>query len=353
MITEQLTNSIKNTLSGFDEYKMRKQMFGHYKLLHLINDTEEWATPELKRLSVELLPHDITEEKSKDFVELIAQLAERNPCLVNFLQRAENIKFEHLALKVEKEGGQLFPDIVAFAIVLDCLTKATYANPKILENCLSIFKAARQKSQAFKQMSLFHKIKLFSVERAMKIYLNYHKTRAIPQDSGRFGVMVNILEAVINDYIFGFRDNAKAGLILAFHKTGSKYYDPHTGCGPSTWSDDKKAVSMSMPMTKEWCDLYQTWNMAFVSTLQDFPYIIPKLLIPQVASYQDVPTSYMYKRGLALYFVLNHASFNYVEKAKNHEKVMEWNDKKLSSLWGKVNLENAQIYKQLLSSMSE
>ncbi len=165
--------------------------------------------------------------------------------------------------------------------------------------------------------------------------------------------MVNILEAVVTDYISGFRDNAKAGLTLAFHKTGSKHHDPRTGCGPSTWSDDKRAISMSMPMTKEWCDLYQTWNMAFVSTLKDFPYIIPKLLIPQVADYQGVPTSYMYKRILALYLCLNHASFNYVEKAKNHEKVIEWNDKKLSSLWGKVNLENAQIYKQLISTMSE
>ena len=140
MITEQLKNSIKNTLGGFDEYKMRKQMFKHYKLLHLINGTEEWVTPELKEISSELLPRDMTEEKSKDFVELMAQLAGRNPYLVNFLQRVENIKFEHLAFRVEKEGGQLFPDIVAYAIVLDCLTKATYENPKILENCVEIFK---------------------------------------------------------------------------------------------------------------------------------------------------------------------------------------------------------------------
>jgi len=59
----------------------------------------------------------------------------------------------------------------------------------------------------------------------------------------------------------------------------------------------------------------------------------------------------MYKRILALYFVLNHASFNYTEKANNQERVIEWHDKELSSLWGKANLENAQIYRRLLSTI--
>lgn len=353
MITEQITNSIKDSLCGFDEYKMHKQMFKHYKLLHLINDNEEWATPELQEISHELLPRDMTEVKSKDFVDAMAFLVEKNLYLVNFLNRARKLRFEHLALKVEKEGGQLFPDIIAYATVLDRLTKATYDNPKILEGCVEIFKEARLKSHASKYTSLFFKIKFFSVEYPIKLFLNYHKTRIIPENSGRFELTVNILEAVIGDYILGFKDNAKAGLTLAFHRTGSKYYDPHTGCGPSTWSDDKKAISMSMPMTKEWCDLYQTWNMAFVSTLKDFPYIVPKLLIPQVASYHDVPTSYMYKRVLALYLYLNYASFSYVEKAKNHEKITDWSDKKLSSLWGKINLENSKSYNQLLASVSE
>lgn len=350
MITEKITSEIITSLSGFDKNKMRRQMLKHYTLWRLIDATEKWAIPELQKISLDLLPSDMTEEKTQDFINEMALYAARNPYLEKFLVRAANVQFEDFALKVKKEGKLLFPDIIAYAIALDRLTKATYDNPEILENCVRIFKEARLKSHASRHMSLFHKIKLVSVERAIRFYLNYHKTGVVPKDSGRFGLTVNILEAVVSDYISGFRDNAKTGLTLAFHRTGSKNYDPQTGSGPSAWSADKKAIRMSMPMTKEWCDLYQTWNMAFVSTFKDFPYIISKLLIPQVANYQNIPTSYMYKRTLALYLCLNHASLDYPEKAKNKEPIIDWSDKELSFLWGRANLENSKNYNQLLAN---
>ena len=353
MLIKQIVNGIIKSLDGFDQNKMHTQMLKHYVLWKLIDDKGKWATPELQKIYSDLLPCDMTEDKTKDFITEMYLLAERNPYLCIFLRKVENIKFKHLIQKTQDGESVLFPDIIAYTIALERLTKATYDNPKILEECVKIFKESRLKYDASKQMSIFHKIKLLSVERAIEIYLNYHKTRKIPKDSGRFGLTVNILEAVMSDYISGFRDNAKAGLVLAFHRTGSKNYNPLTGSGPSAWSEDKKAVSMLLPLTKEWCDLYQTWNMAFVSKFKDFPYIIPKLLIPQVANYQSTPTSYMYKRILALYLCLNHRSFDYLEKSKNKEPSVEWNDKDLSSLWGKANLENSRKYNQLLSSLQE
>jgi hypothetical protein len=352
MITGQITDEIKKSLNGFDESKMYEYMLNHYKVLHLINKKGKWATLELEAIASELLPNNITEQKSKDFIDEMALLAERNPYLVNFLTTARSIKFEHLALKLEKEGKQLFPDVVAYSMVLELLTKAVYDNPKILKECFKIFNSQRHKSRVFRHMSLSHKIKLISVEYSVKSFLNCHKTNLIPEEFGRFTLTLNIIEAVVFDYIKGFRNNAKTGLTLAFHKTGSKKYNPLTGEGPSTWSSDKKAISFSMPMTKEWCDLYQTWNMAFVSQFHDFLYIIPKLLVPQVANYQGSPTSYMYKRVLALYLYLNYSSLSYAEKANTKEPAIQWNCVQLSCLWGKVNLRNVKLYKEKLLSVT-
>jgi len=58
-------------------------------------------------------------------------------------------------------------------------------------------------------------------------------------------------------------------------------------------------------LPRRWADLYTTWNLAFVSHYGDFPYLMTKLLIPQVNGYQDSPEEYIYNRLLALYCQLH------------------------------------------------
>ena len=52
-----------------------------------------------------------------------------------------------------------------------------------------------------------------------------------------------------------------------------------------------------MPLTKEWADLYSTWNMGFVSHYSYFPYVMASLI--QVSDYQDKPSEYICDRALA------------------------------------------------------
>lgn len=350
MKTDKIANKIKEYLNGFDEKKMHSQMIKHYTLLHLIDKEEKWATPRLQKISQELLPSDLTEIKSKAFVDEMAKLAESNPYLMNFLKKAQNEKFEHLSEKVRMEGKIVFPDIIAYANVLERLTKAMYENPNIIEECSEVFRKAREGSNSFKYKSLFHRVKFMSVQYPIrKIIIKCHKTGIVP--AGMLGnvVALNILEAIIDDYISGYKNNARAGWSLAINRGGSKRYNPKTGAGPSCWSVDKKGICVSMPMPKKWADLYQTWNMAFVSNIPDYPYVIPKLFIPQVAAYQEKPTEYMYNRALALYLHLNHAAFNYANKLKMNESVIQWRDHKLTSLWGKSNAESAQKFKAELA----
>ena len=354
MFTEKITYEIKKTLKGFNEDKMRDRMLMHYKLLHLIDDKEKWATPELQEISLELLPCDMTEKKSKDFIDEIARLAEKNPYLVNFLKKAQNEKFKRLSLKVAKEGEQLFPDLVAYANALERLTKATHDNPKILGKCVKIFKKERRKISRFKHETLFRKIKLTSIEKPIieDIILKSYKTGKVPKNAGRSVVFLNILEATLADIVEFNMDNAKVGWILAVNKSGSKDYDPRTGEGFSGWSDDKKTICLRPPLPKEWADLYQTWNMAFVSQSQSFPYLISKLLIPQVADYQNDPSQYLHKRVLALYIFLNYLIFDCAKRMEEKISAIHWDDIKLARLWGKANLESARKYKSELLKLS-
>ncbi|MDP1689378.1 MAG: hypothetical protein Q8L47_04630 [bacterium] len=350
MFTEKITSEIKNTLDGFDERKMRDHMLKHYKLWHLIDDKEKWATPELQKISTELLPRNMTKKKSQDFIDEMALLAEKNTYLVNFLKKVKNEKFEHLFEKVRKEGGHLFPDLVAYTSALDRLTKAIYENPKILQQCVDLFKKERRQISFFKHESFFRKMKLLSVEKPIveSIILKSHRTQLVQGKAGHMAAFVNIMEATVADIIEGNSENAKVGWILAINKPGSKKYNPHTGAGPSIWADDKKTILLRPPLPKEWADLYQTWNMAFVAQSQSFPYLIPKLLIPQVANYHENPAQYLHKRVLALYLCLNYLIFDCANRMGADIPAVHWDEEELAHFWGMCNLESARKYTSAL-----
>ena len=350
MVTKKITDQIKKSLVGFDALKMHDQMLRQYRLLHLIDDNERWMTPELQAVASDLLPADMTEERSRDFVDTMALLAERNPYLKGFLEQAQHTTFKNISKKVAGEGAQLLPDIVAYAQVLDRLTKATHDNPKILQQCVDIFKRERKQIKLFKHESLFRKIKLLSVEKPIveSIILQSYTTRMVRERAGHVAAFVNIMEATLADVIEGNIDNAKVGWILATHKPGSKKYNPRTGAGPSVWADDAKTILLRPPLPKEWADLYQTWNMAFVAQSQSFPYLIPKLLIPQVADYQDNPAQYLHKRVLALYICLNYLIFDCAKRMGNGTPAVRWDDEELANFWGRSNLESARIYERAL-----
>lgn len=350
MIIEKIAGKIKKNLDGFDQNKMYNQMLRHYRLFNLIDKNGKWAIPELEKLSKDLLPKNMTEEKTKSFVDEMAGLAKKNPYLMNFLQNAEGHNFDKLNEKIKTEGHKVFPDVIALSSVLYRLTKVFYDHPEILEKCTKIFDAERKKSDVLKKMGLFHQVKFLSVDGPIKnIFLKAHKTGKVPPDALSFMVPLNILEATLGDYIMKNSDNGKTGLTLAWNRPGTSKYDPRTEAGPAKWSDDKKGISLSMPLPKKWADLYQTWNMAFVSQIQNFPYILPKLFIPQVAQYQEKPKDYIHKRALALYLYLNHFELDYLDRAKNNIPEINWKDEKLTKLWGKSNLESTLDYEKELA----
>ncbi len=316
-------------------------MFRHYKLLHLINTKGKWATPELQKNSKKLLPSNITEEKSKRFVDKVINLAEKNPHLLTFFRKSKNLKFKNLSKKIDTEGAQIIPDVVAYALVLELLTKAIYDHPKILKDCNKIFKKRKAKTNYLNPENLFQKIKLSSLEGPVieKIIIKSHKTGKVSKNAARRLLIFNILEADLADIIKSHKNNAKVGWILT----------THAGDEPSIWSKNKKAICLKPTIPKQWVDLYQTWQMAFITQSHFFPYLITKLLIPQVADYQKKPSEFIYNRVIALYICLNYVFFDSAERAKNNTPNIKWNDDELCRFWGKCNLEAAIKYKKALA----
>ena len=97
---------------------------------------------------------------------------------------------------------------------------------------------------------------------------------------------------------------------------------------------------MSYLFNDEWTDLYQTWNLAFVTgNLTDLHIIYPKLLIPSVinASSDD----YLFHRALSLWPTANFVLFN---KSKGIESLAFAQQEELAQLWGQINVKYAYDY---------
>ena len=279
----------------------------------------------------------------------MADLMGQNEFLVDFLEEAKKRSFPRLIHKLQTEGEQVIPDVVALALVVERLTKLIYNNPALLEKFIIVCRNSMKEANLVKHMSWFYKTKLISVEKGLKLtYIKCQKSGKVPKAMSKRLVPVNILEAVTCEYSFGFKENARVGLALARCKPGAKTCKPSTGEGPSCWASDKKGICLYMPLPKAWANLYQSWSMAFVATGEDFPYLLTQFLIPQVADYHKEPQKYMHTRAIALYIILVHCPFFRGQGKKKNTPPIQWFDEALARLWGKVNIESMKKYQERL-----
>ncbi|MCP3925888.1 MAG: hypothetical protein GY714_25250 [Desulfobacterales bacterium] len=343
-IPREVAEVIKTKLDGVDADDIRSLLKQKYIIFHLLDNEGNWKSPELAAISDSLLPAKLDMKDIKSFVDRAAIAAEANQYLMDFLNQASNKNFDNLFSKVESEGQKILPDVVSLAMALERLTIAMRNDWKVLEACSLIWKEAKESIDLKKYLSLFGRAKLVSVEVVIGQYIDSHKSGKIKGYAGRVSLPVNIMEAVIADFKKGNKENAAAGIVLAKSNPGSIIEDPVTGAGPTRWSDDGKAIDYYPPLPKKYADIYATWNMAYLSTYQDFPYFLTKLFIPQVNDYQENPEGYLYNRALALYSFVYYVTFQRIYYEDNGIETIDWQDQSLTSLWGVVNKESALKY---------
>lgn len=331
-----ITDKLKDSVANLDDETLQGMMVQHYQTMRLMDEAGIWAAPELAYISEDLLPSNLTVEDANALIDQMAFHATENPYMVAFFERVEGESFPFLADKLATEQAVL-PAVVAYALLQENLTKAMYNDWTLMQVLKDIWVVAREEAGIYDNMDAFAKAKLTTVELPINKYIEFHTTGEVPEYFSQLLLPINILEAMAVDTKNGFLANAATGAVLAANNPGEL---------PARFSDDGKAILITSPKPKEWADLYAVWNMAFVSHFEYFPFVMVKLMIPQVNNINAEPEAYMYNRALALY---SHLHFSYIGQAdqlKAGVEPMQWHDRTLTEIFGEVNWESAKDYKK-------
>lgn len=345
-VATRIAEGIKGVIAGLHRDRIGALIRMHLGQLRLIDSAGRWQSERLAAIGDRLLGEDLDTDDALELVDEVARCASANPYLTEFLARTEGENFDRLRHKSRTEGATVLPSVVTYGLLLERLTQAMRDDWRLLEACREIWLRARDAEAMESQFNFFERAKILSIDLAIGRILEFHESGSVDPEFARILLPMNIIEAMFEDIRLGNRDNAASAWPLVKDRPGSSTDDAKTLEVAARWSADGKAISLSFALPRSWADLYATWNLAFVSHYGDFPYLMTKLLIPQVNGYQDSPEEYLYNRVLALYCQLHHMGFGRVDLAKQGRDAIDWHDEALTKLWSRVNRESAEKYSE-------
>jgi hypothetical protein len=341
---DTIARTVKSAVEPLSAVEAHRLLLARYRSLRLVDEKGTWSIPELAPRAEFLMPRGVDGRALSTFVDEMVTASKHNTYVMNVLGEAEGRTFAKLQARIASEGSKVLPDVVAHAYATDRLTRVMIENHKINQACRVHWLALEKQTPRLQRMaSFFGWLKTRSVNFGLdRMNDNLVKGDANPRTLG-FTLPANILEAVAADLVlaaFGPRGawrghiaNARAGLKLA-------WYGPHSG-GPVGFAPGGDLVGIQPNAVKEWDDLYATWNMSFVSSLDDWPYFMAKLVIPSVNDYAAEPSTYIHRRALALQIQMYLLGFGKVDGTWPE---LDWSDPELTNLWGKLNLKAARDY---------
>jgi hypothetical protein len=222
-----------------------------------------------------------------------------NPYLHAYLDALAGHEAPRFRRRVALEGRRVLADVLAYALVLERLTRTLAADPRALRALIHHFDAARAELAWRRHVPIFLALKFRSVEHPLRRLLERVERGEVEADFGNWTLAINIAEASAFDLLAGRRGNAAVGRLLARSSAGRASFDAEQGI-----------VTWSRPAAKAWSDLYTVWDIEFiVGAYANFPYVLAKLLIPAVADYAEAPERFIYDRILALYLQVNWGIF--------------------------------------------
>ena len=347
----KLAELIRTALADVSSQRFRAEMINQLQLARLMDRDHKWATPELEAASAQLLPSEaeLTRARVADFVDSLGALIDQNLYLRDALTAvAAHPASASLAAIVQAEGERVFVQVIAYGMVLDRLTEAMARDWRLLRSVTRQWDAARKRDRVGRQLvqegQPFMLAKLVSVLGPIRSIIDFHEQDRVDPDFLRPMLSVNIDEAVVVDMAKGCLANAKAGLVLAEKGPG------YQGCGAAF--TDSREISVSMPAPERWADLYQAWNMAFVSHYPRFPFVMMKLAIPAVADYRDAPKTYIVRRAIALH---GHMHFLLLGRTQPSFPAadMDWRNLELTRAFGRANSASARAYEAHVASQPD
>jgi hypothetical protein len=350
-VAMRIAERIKELIAGLHRDRIAELIRMHLTQIRLIDGAGRWQSKRLAGIGDWLLGEGLDTDDALELVDEAARCAGANPYLAEFLARAEGGAFDRLHQKVQMEGTAVLPSVVTYGLLLERLTQALRNDWRLLEACREIWLQARVADDMNSQLIAFERAKVVSIDVAIDRVLRFHESGCVAPKFSRVLLPLNIIEAMFEDIRLGNRDNAASAWPLVKDRPGSSAHDAKTGKVGASWSRDGRAILLSFALPRRWADLYATWNLAFVSHYGDFPYLMTKLLIPQVNRYQDSPEEYIYNRLLALYCQLHYTGFGRVDLARQGRDGIDWRDEELTRLWSGVNRESAEKYAEAVKQL--
>jgi hypothetical protein len=350
-VARSIAERIKESIAALRREHITDLIRQHLAQLRLIDRRGEWQARGLAALGDWLLCKDLDTRDALELVDEAARCAEANAYLVEFLNRAKGEASERLRHKVQLEGATVLPSVVTYGLLLERLTQAMRNDWKVIAACREIWQRARDAENMTSHFTTFERAKIVSIDVSIDRALGFHESGSVDPEFTRLLLPVNIIEAMFEDIRLGNRDNAASAWPLVKDRPGSWARETKTGEVAARWSADRKAILLSFALPRRWADLYTTWNLAFVSHYGDFPYLMTKLLIPQVNGYQDSPEEYIYNRLLALYCQLHYTGFGRIDLARQGLDAIDWHDDALTKLWSSVNRESAKKYSEAVKEL--
>ena len=346
-----IADCIKELIAGLRRDRISELIRQHLRQFRLIDGTGRWQAEELAELGDWLLGLDLDTDDVLELVDEAARCAGANAYLTEFLDRAKADAFDRLYEKVQIEGAMVLPSVVTYALLLERLTQAMRHDWRLIRACGEIWRGARDAEGMNSHLTVFERTKVLSIDVTIDRVLGFHESGSVAPKFTRVLLPMNIIEAMLEDLRLGNRDNAASAWPLVKDRPGSRAREAKKGEVAARWSEDGKAILLSFALPRRWADLYATWNLAFVSHYGDFPYLMTKLLIPQVNGYQDRPEEYIYNRLLALYCQLHYTGFGRVDLARQGRDATDWHDDALTRLWSSVNRESAKKYSEAVEQL--
>lgn len=340
---ESVARAVKAAVEPLGADEVRALMAQRYRALRLW-DGRRWRLAELVPFDGTLLPAGMDGRALGRFVDEMVEAACKSPYVLAFARAARRHEFPRLRARAAAEGPLVFRRVVINAMVLERLVRVMIADDRTSAACRAHWLATPGANPSPRSATeFFGWLKSASVDVGIASFNRSHESGVADPETLRWTLPGNILEAVGADLFLaatgprearsGRLANARAGLALI-------RYGPH-GAGPSRFTFDRRMIGIDPLAVKEWDDLYGTWNMSFVTVLPNWPEWMVKLLVPAVNDYAAEPSTYMYRRALALEIQLY---ANRLESADGAQPEYDWTDPQLTKVWGETNLESARDY---------
>jgi len=300
-----------------------------------------------------LLPREFDGSFFSELISKVGESAEENTYLASFLNELSKEDWSQITCCLGESRFQQYQalaTLLTFAYALEKINTLANLSPENLRVLVTHYQRIRKEKNYYRLGNLLGMIKLHSIELPLVRFLKAHKKRKMGASFAKFLLSFNIFEALLVDLATGFWDNAKVAWTLIKFPPNFKAFFFRSfkkGAG-SRFSDDNYFLELSPPNPREWADLYQVWNMAFVSQFEGALFLLVKLFIPSVAGYNERPQQYMHRRITAMHFAMHFLDFT------NHHSYLPININKTSALskeltkkWTKHNREAARKYECL------